>query len=171
MRARSLLLGVTLACLLVGPAARSEMYRYVDSEGRLHFTQDIGQVPPEYRDQVETQVLEREISITGEGHGQSDDQRVQEMKKRASQLQRNARRRARTAGARTAPVPAALRPADPLLGAPEPRKYDKKCWWETRSDGQQRRKCVKSVTAEWRAWDIANGGGHGRPTTRRRVGE
>jgi clan AA aspartic protease (TIGR02281 family) len=44
---RALALGaVTLA---LGSAARGEIYRWTDAEGRLHATERIGQVPPEYR--------------------------------------------------------------------------------------------------------------------------
>ncbi len=43
--AASLLLGV--ACLPSGVAA--EIYRWTDSEGRVHFTQDLSQVPPAHR--------------------------------------------------------------------------------------------------------------------------
>jgi clan AA aspartic protease (TIGR02281 family) len=43
--AASLLLGV--ACLPAGVAA--EIYRWTDAEGRVHFTQDLSQVPPAHR--------------------------------------------------------------------------------------------------------------------------
>ena len=66
-----------VACALVAGPASAEMIKYTDSQGRLHFTQDISQVPPEYRHQVQKQELGREISVTGEGGGaQGQDDRV-----------------------------------------------------------------------------------------------
>ena len=36
--------------LLLDPAANAEIYRWTDPQGRVHFTQDLSQVPPEQRD-------------------------------------------------------------------------------------------------------------------------
>jgi hypothetical protein len=50
-----------LALLLVSftsPAGALTVYRWADSAGVVHLTDDPGKVPPPYRDRVETQVLE-----------------------------------------------------------------------------------------------------------------
>ena len=39
--------------LLAAPSA-AEIYRWTDESGRVHFTQDLGQVPPRHRKQAET---------------------------------------------------------------------------------------------------------------------
>jgi aspartyl protease family protein len=40
-------------CALLGAAdAAAEIYRWTDAEGRLHFTQSLDQVPPQYREQA-----------------------------------------------------------------------------------------------------------------------
>jgi aspartyl protease family protein len=40
-------------CALLGAAeAAAEIYRWTDAEGRLHFTQSLDQVPPQYRDRA-----------------------------------------------------------------------------------------------------------------------
>ena len=145
-------------CVLVlgAPSAVAEIYEYVDSQGRLHFTQDITQVPTEYRHQVEKKVLKKSIRVTGEGSGISPRERVRAMEKRSKKLQ----------GSRPKAAPAA--PAtrkNPLAGAAEPRKYDKECWY-----GSGGRRCRKWLTPQWQAWDRANGGNNGKPTTRRRIG-
>ena len=136
------------------------MFQYVDSQGRLHFTQDISQVPPEYRGQVERRELKKEISVTGSGTAQSSAERKHEISKRQRDLARAAQQRARKNPAVGPPK----RAGDPLAGAPEPRKYDKDCNWS----GER---CDKTLTPEWQRWNQANGGDNGKPVTRRRIGE
>ena len=48
LAARALPLAVL--ALAVAGAARGEIYRWTDAEGRLHFTQHLDQVPPEQRE-------------------------------------------------------------------------------------------------------------------------
>ena len=50
------LLGPGLAFLifLLAVSASAEIYRWTDESGRVHFTQDLGQVPARYRKQAET---------------------------------------------------------------------------------------------------------------------
>ena len=157
MRLRFLCVAGFALCF-VSPPVQSEMYKYVDAKGRLHFTQDIGQVPVEYRDQVEKKVLQREISVTGEGGGRSEAERVNAIKQRSRKL----RHTTPQVRPRANPVDA---PKNRLAGAPEPNKYDRHCWWR----GNERR-CKKTLTNAWRAWDAANGGNNGAAVTRRKVG-
>ena len=49
--ARLALFLVLLAALHAG-AASAEIYRWTDPEGNLHFTEDLSQVPPQYREQA-----------------------------------------------------------------------------------------------------------------------
>ena len=42
---------IALLCALYAGPARTEIYRWTDAEGNLHFTQDLGNVPPAYREQ------------------------------------------------------------------------------------------------------------------------
>jgi len=43
-----------LLLLALAPGlARAEIYRWTDAEGRMHFTQNLGQVPPQYRAEAE----------------------------------------------------------------------------------------------------------------------
>jgi hypothetical protein len=156
---RAFLPALLLACAwLAAPAIAGGMLKYTDSQGRMHFVQDIGQVPPEYRNQVEKQAL-REISVTGEGGEQSQDERVKAMQQRARKLER--------ATNRSTPPPTRLpteEKAHPLAGAPEPVKYDRECWW----DGDRHR-CKKHLRADWQVWNQANGGQHGKAVTRRKL--
>lgn len=46
-------LAVLLALLLIGAPAGAEIYRWSDASGRVHFTQDLSQVPPSQRKQAE----------------------------------------------------------------------------------------------------------------------
>jgi hypothetical protein len=152
-----------LGTLALAPPALGEMYKYTDSKGRLHFTQDIGQVPPEYRDQVERKVLEREISVTGSGGQETRDQRTA-IEKRSRQLGAHAQARRRRAVKVQSASPRP--PANALTGAPEPEKYRRDC-----SNYTANHRCRNYVTGAWRAWDAANGGNNGKPVTRRRVGK
>ena len=147
--------------MLVAGSVPAEMIKYTDSQGRLHFTQDISQVPPEYRNQVEKQKLGREINVTGEGGGaQGQPARIRAMEERSRRLQR--------ATTQNRPKPAAgpAKPKNVLTGAPEPNKYNRDCYYRN-----GKRRCTKSLTGKWRAWDKANGGNNGKAVTRRRVGK
>jgi hypothetical protein len=56
MRRRLASLGVGLGlvgALAAGAPARAQLYRWVDASDRLHVTDDLGQVPPEIRSEVE----------------------------------------------------------------------------------------------------------------------
>jgi len=46
--------GLALSILLLAAPAAAEIYRWTDENGRVHFTQDLGQVPPRYRNRAET---------------------------------------------------------------------------------------------------------------------
>lgn len=54
MRCRCLGLVLTAAVLLAGSAAAQEIYRWIDRSGRSHFTDNLLNVPEEYRKQVES---------------------------------------------------------------------------------------------------------------------
>ena len=45
----SLLFCLALLVWCVPAFGSGDIYKWVDGEGRLHYTQDLGQVPPEYR--------------------------------------------------------------------------------------------------------------------------
>lgn len=166
-RLLSTVLGVTLLCVCSSPAT-AEMYQYVDSQGRLHFTQDIGQVPPEYRDQVEKKTLRKEISVPADQPGAGgSDARLRAMKRRSQQLRQSADQ-SRRRHARPAPASRLTTPRNPLEGAPEPHpKYITDCEWNSRGE----KKCRRSLTPQWEAWNRANGGNNGKPDIRRKVGE
>ena len=46
--------GLVLSIFLLAAPAAAEIYRWTDENGRVHFTQDLGQVPARYRKQAET---------------------------------------------------------------------------------------------------------------------
>jgi hypothetical protein len=164
--ARAVSLAVALLTFAAAPAA-AEMYKYIDSKGRMHFTQDIGQVPPEYRSQVERKELKKDISITGEGRGSGGAaERATEMRDRKRRLEQQAEQRARSQRARTRPAAIPPQFRNRLEGAPEPRKYDKDC-----SNQYRTGRCRKVLRPEWRSWDRANGGNNGKAVTRRSVGD
>jgi hypothetical protein len=53
---RALALGtISVATITLGLAgtAGAELHRWTDAEGRVHVTQDLYKVPPEYRDQLD----------------------------------------------------------------------------------------------------------------------
>ena len=46
--------GVLILLLCLAPPLRAEFYKYTDKAGNVYFVDDISQVPPEYRSQIET---------------------------------------------------------------------------------------------------------------------
>ena len=63
MKSRSLIVIATL--LLFSSAAFSqEVYRWVDEQGTVHFTDDLGQVPEKYRDKIQKKMPPKEPPIT-----------------------------------------------------------------------------------------------------------
>lgn len=48
------MLALPLALILLAPAAPAEIYRWVDDNGSVHFTDNLFQVPPEYRGRVKS---------------------------------------------------------------------------------------------------------------------
>ena len=56
MRA-SRFLAAALLCLAAAPA-RAEVYRWVDGEGRVHYTSDLHQVPPDRRQAAQASAAE-----------------------------------------------------------------------------------------------------------------
>ena len=86
------------ALVLTPSALRSEIYKYVDKGGTIHFVDDLGKVPEEYRDQItvyedkaET-ASEEEASTTSEGAGEEADdfliRQKQEEEKRRQEEER-----------------------------------------------------------------------------------
>jgi clan AA aspartic protease (TIGR02281 family) len=49
-----MILAVGLFALLLTTASAAEIYKWKDQQGRLHFAQDLSQVPPQYRAQAES---------------------------------------------------------------------------------------------------------------------
>jgi predicted aspartyl protease len=86
------------ALVLIPPALRSEIYKYVDKSGTIHFVDDLGKVPEEYRNQItvyedkaET-ASEEETSTTSEDAGEEADdflirQRQEEERQRQEEEQ------------------------------------------------------------------------------------
>jgi hypothetical protein len=63
MRRKNLI--VIAALLLFASAAfGQEVYRWVDEQGIIHFTDDLGQVPEKYQDQVQKKKLPKEPPLT-----------------------------------------------------------------------------------------------------------
>lgn len=60
MRASLRSLCAAVVCALLGAAdAAAEIYRWVDAEGRLHFTESLDQVPPQYRERARRSAKEQ----------------------------------------------------------------------------------------------------------------
>lgn len=58
---------VLICALVVFPfVLRSEIYKYVDKSGTIHFVDDLGKIPPEYRDQITVYEDKPEAAPEGE---------------------------------------------------------------------------------------------------------
>ena len=83
---------VLIFALLLSPLAlRSEIYKYVDKSGTIHFVDDVGKIPPEYRNQITvyedkpaappeegTPTVEGETPTAPESAGEEEEQQGQE---------------------------------------------------------------------------------------------
>jgi hypothetical protein len=63
MKRRSLIV-IAALLLLASVAFGQEVYRWVDEQGVIHFTDDLGQVPEKYRDQVQRKKPPKEPPLT-----------------------------------------------------------------------------------------------------------
>jgi len=64
MKRMGLLILMGLTFLSFSLAFGQEVYRWVDEQGTVHFTDDLGQVPEKYRDQVQRKKSPKEPPIT-----------------------------------------------------------------------------------------------------------
>jgi len=126
-------------CVLVAHSAESEIYRWTDARGNLHFTSDLSQVPKQYRaqsaasdsDLSSVSILRGGATSDSDGHARAVQERVEELRR---QQQKSAVKRQ--------PAPAAPK-ADP-----EPQKYKFNCRKRTKNG-----RCQRFRTAAWNAWN------------------
>lgn len=57
-RTRFIAVGATLALLFAADLSGAEIYKWKDESGRLHFSQDLNQIPPRYRAQAKDAAFE-----------------------------------------------------------------------------------------------------------------
>jgi clan AA aspartic protease (TIGR02281 family) len=62
------LLWITLASLACAAPAAAEIYKWVDADGKLHFTTDLSQVPPSQRGRSEAEAKQREVTDPVQRH-------------------------------------------------------------------------------------------------------
>jgi predicted aspartyl protease len=84
--------------LLSSPPLRSEIYKYVDKGGTIHFVDDVGKIPAEYRDQVTVYedksdtASDEETPTASEGAGEeSEDYLTRQMEELKRQEEEKAR--------------------------------------------------------------------------------
>jgi hypothetical protein len=125
-------------CVLVAHPAASEIYRWTDAQGQLHFTSDLNQVPERYRGQsVASEPTISSISILRDGVTPNSDERARAVNERVLDLRRQQRRSAvKKPLARPTPKP-----------DPEPQKYEYGCRKRTKNG-----RCQRFRTAAWDAW-------------------
>jgi predicted aspartyl protease len=95
-----------IVIFLSSPPLRSEIYKYVDKSGTIHFVDDAGKIPPEYRDQVTVYedksdaasdeeaptASEGEMPAASEGEGEeSEDYLIRQMEELKRQEEEKAR--------------------------------------------------------------------------------
>ena len=61
-----IILLLSAAMLFFPFAVRADIYKYVDKNGTTHFVDDLGKVPPEYRNQVTVREEKPEVTTEGE---------------------------------------------------------------------------------------------------------
>jgi hypothetical protein len=126
-------------CVLVAHPAESEIYRWTDAQGNLHFTSDLSQVPKRYRAQSATSESNlSSVSILRGGTTSGTDGRARAVRERVEEL----RRQQQKSAVQKQPAPAAPK-ADP-----EPQKYKFNCRKKTKNG-----RCQRFRTAAWDAWN------------------
>jgi hypothetical protein len=125
-------------CVLVAHPAASEIYRWTDAQGQLHFTSDLNQVPERYRSQsVASEPTKSSISILRDGVTPNSDERARVVNERVLDLRQQQQRSAvKKPLARPTPKP-----------NPEPQKYEYNCRKRTKNG-----RCQRFRTAAWDAW-------------------
>ncbi len=61
---RKIVVAVALILMLATAAYAGDIFRYVDSDGTISFTDDVKRIPPAYKDAAEEVVLEGEFKNT-----------------------------------------------------------------------------------------------------------
>jgi predicted aspartyl protease len=99
----------SVVTLLFSPPLHSEIYKYVDKNGTIHFVDDVGKIPAEYRDQVTVYkdkskatseegaptASEVETPAFSEEEGQASDDSTQQMKELLEEEKRQQEEKAR----------------------------------------------------------------------------
>jgi hypothetical protein len=126
-------------CVLVAHPAGSELYRWTDAQGNLHFTSDLNQIPEQYRGKSAAGEPNRfSISILRGGVTPNSDERARAVNERVQELrQRQQNSAAKMQLARPTPK------ADP-----EPQKCEYNCRKRTNNG-----RCQRFRTAAWDAWN------------------
>jgi hypothetical protein len=131
-------LAVACCAILSHPAA-SEVYRWTDAQGNLHFTSDLNRVPTQYRNQAATSKPNPSgISVLRDGATLNHDERARAVKERVLDL----RRQQRKAAANQQPARATPKPD------PEPQKYEYNCRKRTKNG-----RCQRFRRAAWDEWN------------------
>jgi hypothetical protein len=126
-------------CVLVAHPAASEIYRWTDAQGNLHFTSDLTQIPERYRDQITAgEPNLSSISVLRGGAASYADERAKAVQERVDALRWQQRKAA-----------AQRQPAQPTPKAdPEPQKYEYNCKKRTKNG-----RCQRFRTAAWDKWN------------------
>ena len=130
---------VCFFCLFVAHPATSEIFRWTDEQGNVHFTSDRNQVPAKFRNRTEVTERKGNIIISGADDTRSSAERVEALKERSRRLMQQ---RPKPASRQKEPQP---RVRDP---GPEPQKYRYDCRRRTKNG-----RCGRHRTAAWDNWN------------------
>jgi len=126
-------------CLFVAHPAASEIYRWTDEQGNLHFTSDPNQVPSQYKKHTEVTVPMGNVIVSGEDDTRSSAERIEALQERSRRLMEQ---RPRPASRSNEPQQRARAPG------PEPQKYRKDCRKRTKNG-----RCGRRRTKAWNKWN------------------
>ncbi len=129
---RPILSAVALAWLLAAPAA-TEIYRYTDEDGTIHFVSSQSDIPPRYRHQSG--------EAAGGSLGRVDEGSTTSTKKRREQLRKRSEPAA-SSRSWSSPPTRATQPPPPKA---KPRKYIRDC-----SIRNANGRCGRHLNPEWR---------------------
>jgi hypothetical protein len=141
---RSLAYCLALVTSIAVTPAAAELYRWVDEKGELHFTSNLNQVPPAYRDRT-TAPREDERSTLNVAPAASDPDQHSQRDRRIRKLRRTNKSHS-ASRAKPRSVDEGEEARAPAAAAP--RKYDRNC---QRRGGNGR--CHSQLNPDWVRWN------------------
>jgi hypothetical protein len=142
----SAIAGLLLGALAAAPAP-AEVYRWVDENGELHFTGDLNQVPPRYRNRATAPLTDEKSTLNVTPQEAAPDPGSPREERLRALRRLNAQGAAAPSKAQPRRIPGDPAPK-PEKAQPTPRKYERDCDNRNASG-----RCHSKLNPEWVQWN------------------